>query len=102
MNVEETVIKLRADGAIEPIEIFLFLANHAHELRTADGQRMNDATDFTAFLRELADALAPAKQPKLACHDTCPRCGHIHQGEEECGMFMGATAGFCRCEVQAA
>jgi hypothetical protein len=28
---------------------------------------------------------------------TCPRCGHVHQGSEECGEDLGG-AGKCRCE----
>lgn len=29
---------------------------------------------------------------------TCPRCGHIHQGEKECGEPMGGER-ICRCEL---
>jgi hypothetical protein len=31
----------------------------------------------------------------------CPRCGHVHQGEKECGEEMGANR-FCRCELEVA
>lgn len=29
---------------------------------------------------------------------TCPRCGHKHEGERECGVSMGG-GGLCRCEL---
>jgi hypothetical protein len=29
---------------------------------------------------------------------TCPRCGHVHEGDSECGQFMGG-GGYCRCEL---
>ena len=122
MTAKEAITNLRSTGATEPIEYFLYLADH-HEARLADGQRLNDLTDFAAWLRELAEAaspqplslapvricasfkgprfvLGPVEVQKLSQLATCPRCGHIHQGEEECGMFMGASAGFCRCEEE--
>jgi hypothetical protein len=29
---------------------------------------------------------------------TCPRCGHLHQGEKECGEQIGGGR-ICRCEL---
>lgn len=90
---------------LDPREMFLYLAAHAHELRLRDGQRLNDLTDFTTFFLELSQALKPESaarnlvpaQPRW--HETCPRCGHVHQGEAECGEPMGGGR-VCRCELE--
>jgi hypothetical protein len=48
---------------------------------------------------------SPVSRPcrKVTRHDdlysTCPRCGHIHQGERECGEDMGGGR-ICRCEME--
>src|SRR5260370_490396 len=98
-------------GATEPVEYFLYLASHSHELRLATGARLLDLTDFKAFLIELAEAVAqpvpkreaavPAqpRYSKSSVDLTCPRCGHVHQGIGECGMPMG-TGRICRCELE--
>jgi len=36
--------------------IFDWLGDHAEDLRTGDGQHLNDATDWAAFLHEVAAA----------------------------------------------
>jgi len=102
------ISNLRAMGAFDPTECFLYLANHAHEARTSDGQRLNDATDFAAWLVELArafedQALAKAFRglDKRLHASTCPRCGHVHEGVGECGVWMGAGR-YCRCELEVA
>lgn len=38
--------------------IFQFLAVNSYELRTANGLRLNDATDWRQFFREVAGELA--------------------------------------------
>ncbi len=117
MTAAEAIRTLQAEGAHEPIEYFLFLANHAHELRLANGGRLNDGTDWKAFLRELAETSealdrkspratdctfvnAPPKRMSSKAVDlTCPRCGHVHQGESECGEALGGGR-VCRCELE--
>ena len=116
MTAAEAIRNLQSMGAHEPIEYFLFLANHAHELRLANGGRLNDGTDWKAFLRELADSSEAfdRKPPRLAYCTfvnplprtsskavdlTCPRCGHVHQGESECGEALGGGR-VCRCELE--
>jgi len=106
MTALEAVRNLRAAGAIEPVEYFLYLASHASDLRLRDGQGLNDGTDFKAFLVELAEAvlpqpvtLSPVEVVQLTHLATCPRCGHIHQGQSECGEEMGAGR-ICRCELE--
>ncbi len=56
MTAKEAIANLRAAGADEPVEYFLYLANHSHEARLAGGGRLTDGTDFIAWLRELAEA----------------------------------------------
>jgi hypothetical protein len=99
MTAKELIanIRARALGAgAGPRDLFNYLADQVYEARLADGQRLLDATDFKAWLRELAEAAAPA-----ATRDhlrTCPRCGHIHEGASECGEDMGGGR-ICRCEL---
>jgi hypothetical protein len=98
MTAKEALSNCLAAGAMESVEYFLYLASHADELRTSDGQRLNDNTDFAVFLREFAEALCPfVEKSPPAHHSTCHSCGHIHTEDDECGMFMGTSAGYCRC-----
>lgn len=119
MTAPELIANLRAMNAIsaDPRELFLYLAAHVHQCRLADGQRLNDLTDFEAWLIELAQAAKPpqngcAQQAQRAQMDvdrqgpfhlghavlnTCPHCGHVHQGEKECGEPVGGGR-VCRCE----
>jgi hypothetical protein len=94
MTAQQAVAYLRRLGPY-PHEHFLYLASHVHEARLADGSRVMDATDFAAWLIELADVNSPL--PKL--DPTCPRCGHTHEGENECGTYLGGQR-FCRCELE--
>lgn len=106
MTASEITSNLRTARLAEPIEIFLYLANHFPELETSDGQKMNDLTDFATFLREFAEALAPREKASNPGHySTCHSCGHIHEGSEECGKFIGNGPNgprYCRCEAKVA
>jgi hypothetical protein len=74
------------------------LADHWHALRLADGQRVNDNSDGSLALRELAEAaLAPIPgKPPIRDH-TCPDCGHEHEAKEYCSKYLGEGK-FCQCE----
>jgi hypothetical protein len=106
VTASEITSNLRTARLTEPIEIFLYLANHFPELETSDGQKMNDLTDFATFLREFAEALAPSANPaRPGYYATCHVCGHSHQGPEECGEFIGTGPNgprYCRCEAKVA
>jgi hypothetical protein len=83
--------------------VFRYLAEQVYDAHLDDGQRLLDATDFKAWLRELAEASTVHGQPfagfhRGSLHDTCPRCGHIHQGDAECGEDLGGGR-ICRCEL---
>jgi hypothetical protein len=93
-------------------KIFRFLAEHTYELRLSSGHPLRDSTDFRDFLFELsrglqlAHDLAPRENrrcpkviPRGQFDDTCPRCGHVHQGSGECGEQMGGGR-ICRCETE--
>lgn len=108
MTVPQLITILRARPNLDPAEYLLYLANHVHEIRLADGQRLNDATDFIVFLRELAEAsrtvieVSPAVAVGLGLRaklSTCHRCGHIHKEAGECGAEMGPGR-ICRCELE--
>jgi hypothetical protein len=75
------------------------LADEADFAQLADGKRLRDALDFSAWLRELEASVDLALQPPalLRVH-ICHACGHAHRDERECGMEMGG-AGVCRCAV---
>jgi hypothetical protein len=121
MTAEELVATLRMLGPQDASVIFTFLADHAYDSTLRSGQKLRDVTDFAIWLRELAEVArlgcypnghgpvdtAPAgirTRPKVMraaqprWQDTCPRCGHVHQGEAECGEQMGGGR-ICRCEV---
>ena len=68
-DLPAVVAQLRAMNATNPREIFLYLANHAHEAYLADGCSLLDRTDFTAWLIELSEAFKPE-----ALDQTCGDC----------------------------
>jgi hypothetical protein len=75
------------------------LADEADFAQLADGKRLRDALDFSAWLRELEASVDLALQPvRTAASGVCHACGHAHRDERECGMEMG-SAGMCRCAV---
>src|SRR5882724_9003928 len=92
MTAKELIANLHFSGSIDPAECFLYLAAHAHEARLAGGQRLLDQSDFTAWLIELAQALRQraTSNGEKRVDRTCPRCGHIHEGDRECGAWLGA------------
>jgi len=114
-------------GAIEPTFASLMhcLADHVYEARLDHGQRVLDASDFSAWLRELAEASrcrgvleataqieatgkldapslanlnAEIRRTRIRLLSTCPDCGHVHQVEgTECGQELGGGR-VCRCD----
>jgi hypothetical protein len=105
MTAKEAIANLRATGADDPVEYFLYLANHVHEARLTNGSRLNDAIDIALWLTELAEAIRVPSldlaeiESKRRADLTCPRCGHIHEGDRECGAFIGGGR-ICRCEME--
>lgn len=114
MRTKELLAKLHDlihMGAVQPKQssIFQYLADHVHLVRLANGQLINDTADFAEFFRELGDASRSVERPFpvgvggrplqgiFTIHDTCPDCGHIHQGDSECGEEIGGGR-VCRCE----
>lgn len=91
-----------------------YLRDHWYEATLNNGASITDAADGLTLLEQLVEALTsratPAtptlrpEQPRWSgttgnLQQTCPRCGHVHEGEKECGKFMGG-GGFCRCELE--
>ena len=102
-----------------------YLADHVYGAELQNGLPVRDATDFSHWLTELAEAARElakipgntkvhsaqdsGTRPKVTCRapqpqprwngDFCPDCGHIHIDESECGFPTG-TGGRepCRCE----
>lgn len=89
-----------------------YLADHIVEAELCNGSRVMDATDCKEWLRQIADSLR-VKTDSLAnfadhrlrlrgradLQSTCPRCGHIHEGDRECGFKEGGGP-TCRCEME--
>jgi hypothetical protein len=93
--------------ALLQIRVFLFhLAEAADFAQLADGMRLRDVLDFTAWLRELEACVVLELErdprldvPVLKVGGTfCHACGHVHQ-DRECGKDMGG-AGVCKCDVE--
>lgn len=104
MKPREFVAIVPSSALIDPAEFLLFMASRAHELLLEDGQRLNDLTDFTTCLLEISRALqgwnnGPSRP--IAVDRTCPRCGHVHEGDnsKECGFDIGGGRR-CRCEME--
>lgn len=71
MTARDAVRQLHALGAKDSAEYFSFLAAHVPEFRLANGSRLCDATDFSAWLVELREALLELGP----LFPACPRCG---------------------------
>ena len=56
MTVKDLIEDLRALGPQELSELLYWLADHVGHARTANGARLCDASDFRAWLIELAQA----------------------------------------------
>jgi hypothetical protein len=97
--------------------VLRFLADNVQDAQLADGSRLQYVTDFMAWLREVADAarisvstkvpamMEMSTRPAVRCraaqprwNEMCPRCGHVHQGDAECGEQIGGGR-ICRCEM---
>lgn len=76
------------------------LAEDVHRIELADGQHINDQIDFSALLREIEAVIDHEEmQRTVPVSRVCPRCGHVHQGDSECGQEMGPGR-ICRCELE--
>ena len=100
-------------------ELLVFIADNLTEARLRNGCVLCDAIDFREWLLELSVAskiesqvlaspnkLLPCRVPAQPRYpiarvgsDPCPRCGHVHQGDRECGEQLGGGR-ICRCEME--
>ena len=88
-------------GIIHALKIHeLGREGYLRELRTGEGARGPE--DFYEFDESEAFPEEPRSlsivPPQRRWNDVCPRCGHVHTGDGECGVFMGRSAGHCRCQ----
>ena len=116
-------IGLRGDGRSRIL--LLVLAQCIYDARLENNMRVLDASDMKEWLLELAawclcpalpsNALPAMAAPENAApensgiagqiftfpllHATCPGCGHLHEGDGECGSYIGSGK-FCRCEKE--
>lgn len=109
MKATELIADLRAVGPQDLCVVLTFLAERVPSARLADGQSLRDATDFMAWLHELAAASSHRTQARAllpAASRTsrweakiCPVCFHEHEGKTECLKYLGEEK-FCKCEEQ--
>jgi hypothetical protein len=120
MTAQELIADLRLLGPQDSRVFFSYLADHFHEARLANQQRLCDLSDVIAFLREVAAAADGCEFPESAevsargifgtrpkvihriaqprnWSDFCPDCGHAHIEDDECGFPIGGGR-ICRCE----
>ena len=86
-----------------------YLRDHWYEATLENHQRILDAMDAVRFFEQMVEALSartipgPAsptlRQQQMRWSKTCPHCGHVHEGDKECGACMGG-GGICRCELE--
>jgi len=108
--IADLPIELRTHATALRIALRYF-ADHIREATLNDGSFLSEITGFERWHRELAQELLPhAETPvtygrhKLRLRGreidrTCPRCGHVHEGEKECGAEMGRGT-CCRCDLE--
>lgn len=119
MTAAQMVNLLRSVRRTDSLVNFRLLADNVCGAKLKDGRRLTTILDFAAWLRELGEAadrtegqLLPErstglkvtprlelKQEMYQLEKICPRCGHVHQGLNECGQEMGG-GGMCRCEME--
>src|SRR6185437_7822855 len=107
MTAAQMIELLRSMPAGDARATFYQLAAHVYDARLKNGQRLTDAIDFVAWLRELGDQskstegqfpaerstglkVTPARlELRLGQERVCPGCGHAHEGDYECEKDMG-------------
>lgn len=115
MTPTELVDRLKACGPQELHIVFCYLADRAYEAELADGSKLRDASDFKQWLQELCAASRPVAEfsgntegqaepvfrtrPEVTRHgaEFCLKCGHVHEGDSSCDVYMGPRAGHCDC-----
>lgn len=89
MTAEELISDLRMLQDQPHNVILVYIADRIHLL-----SGMRDVSDVIALLKQAGEGLKPPTRFSL---DFCPRCGHIHCDDAECGCPMGGGR-ICRCE----
>jgi hypothetical protein len=123
MTATEMVEMLHAIGPQEPHIYFFYIAERIYEARLKNGEPLVEVIDVIAWLRELGEVVKAQshlgstrlsisangaagngtrptviRSAQKRWDETCPRCGHIHQGISECGVDCGGGR-ICRCEM---
>jgi len=119
MTVSELALVIQKDSRRDISAALVLAAEALPILRLPDGRRIHDQIDFHDLLEQLAEALlvpmeslplqrtiesAVGAMPTLAKTsrfiDPCPRCGHVHKENKECG-FEFRPGENCACVYEA-
>lgn len=84
--------------------LFATMAEGVYEFYLPGGKKVSDAIDFKIFLEVCAfeaEQGGRMKAPRgfAIVPNVCPRCYHVHEQENECGVSMGG-AGACDCKAE--
>jgi hypothetical protein len=110
MTPQELISALRSCGPQTLSVILHFIADRLYQAELNSGASLHDVTDFKIFLEECAEvakvrdfrdqtASGWREAPSRGVNPPCPRCGHVHQGDRECGEQIGGGR-ICRCEME--
>ena len=116
MTPSQMIELMRCIGRSDALINFRLLADNVPGARLKDGRRLANILDFSAWLRELGEEAArtevslsaerstglkvtPRLELRLEQEPVCHGCGHVHEGEYECGKDMGG-AGKCGCRME--
>jgi hypothetical protein len=107
MTPKQIAAELRAVGHQDLNVTLNTLADQIPKACFDNGARVLDASDFSHWLREVAEAWrnphGAAPQQILgqfpARDYVCPDCGHEHEDKTECKKYLGEGR-FCPCETR--
>jgi hypothetical protein len=100
MKPDELIANLRVFCPQNLTVIFQYLADRLYQAQLPNGTMLRDVSDVRDWLEHLS-TVARAPLVKALQQNVCPRCGHIHNNEKECGEKIGGGR-VCRCEMELA
>ena len=91
--------ELRREALLTARIIFDLQTTTALDLRTISGMRLLDVADWKEFFQEVGDVLAENGAIRPPRDLRCADCLHVHEGRDECKVYLGEEK-FCPCEAK--